>query len=94
MQIVGLPHSESNENVYRMVYKIQLKEALTVQYSIRGYNALGAGNASSKFTNNPLQETDSFLKKTAGRATNAIAGAINKSGGSEVKTETAFGNLI
>lgn len=94
LQIVGLPHSESNENIYRMVYKIHLKEAITVQYSIRGYTALGAGNASSKFTNNPLQESDSFLKKSAGKVTNAIASAFNKSGGTSTQMESAFGNLI
>ena len=78
MQIVGLPHSESNQNIYRMVYRIQLKEALTVQYSIRGYNALGAGNASAKFTNNPLKENNTFIDKAFGNVTEALTSANKK----------------
>ena len=90
MQIVGLPHSESNENIYRMVYKIQLKEALTVEYSIRGYNALGAGNASSKFTNNPLQENNTLMDKAAGPLTEALSEANKK----DPKMATKFGELL
>lgn len=90
LQIVGLPHSENNENIYRMVYKIQLKEALTVKYAIRGYNALGAGNASTKFTNNPLQENDSLLKKALGKPTEALASANKK----DKQMATNFGKSI
>ena len=77
MQIVGLPHSESNENIYRMVYKIQLKEAITVKYSIRGYHALGSGNATRKFTNNPLEEGRAMDDKVLGGAVKAAAGKSN-----------------
>lgn len=91
LQIVGLPHSESNENIYRMVYKIHLKEALTVQYSIRGYNALGAGNASSKFTNNPLEEGRSMDDKILG---DAIRAAVGKSDGANPQTTLAFGQAV
>ena len=89
MQIVGLPHSESNENIYRMVYKVQLKEALTVQYSIRGYHSLGAGNASSKFTNNPLEENNTLVDKVAGPITEALSGANKK----DPQMSTQFGKL-
>lgn len=91
LQIVGLPHSESNENIYRMVYKIHLKEALTVQYSIRGYTALGAGNASSKFTNNPLEEGRSMDDKIFG---NLIKTASGKSNGSNPQTTSEFEKIL
>lgn len=90
LQIVGLPHSESNENIYRMVYKVQLKEAMTVQYSIRGYHALGAGNATSRFTNNPLEENNTLVDKVAGPVTDAIAGANNK----DPQMATEFGKML
>ena len=89
LQIVGLPHNESNQNIYRMVYRIQLKEALTVKYAIRGYHAVGA-NASTKFTNNPLQEGDSFLNETVGTPLKAVLGANKKN----PEMETEFGKGI
>lgn len=91
MQIVGLPHSESNENIYRMVYKIQLKEAITVKYSIRGYHALGSGNATRKFTNNPLEEGRAMDDKVAGGFVETIAG---KSKESNPESTVQFGKIL
>ena len=91
LQIVGLPHVENNENIYRMIYKIQLKEALTVEYSIRGYNALGAGNASSKFTNNPFEEGRTLMSKTFGAA---VRSATAKAGNTVEAARSALGKSI
>lgn len=86
MQIVGLPHNESNQNIYRMVYRVQLKEAITIKYSIRGYHALGSGNATAKFTNNPLEEGRSLDDKVVG----GIIKAIAKGDESNPEATTAF----
>ncbi len=91
MQIVGLPHSESNENIYRMVYKIQLKEAITVKYSIRGYHALGSGNATRKFTNNPLEEGRSLDDKALGGIVETISG---KGKESNPESTVQFGKIL
>lgn len=90
LQIVGLPHEESNQNIYRMTYRVQLKEAITVKYSIRGYNAKGGANASRKFTNNPLEENDSVTAKGG----KVILGSKTKSDGANPKADTAFAKSV
>ncbi len=90
LQIVGLPHEESNQNIYRMTYRVQLKEAITVKYSIRGYSAKGGSNASSKFTNNPLEENDSV---SAG-GTKAFLGSETKSDGANPQANTEFEKAV
>ena len=67
------------------------KEALTVEYSIRGYNALGAGNASSKFTNNPFEEGRTLMSKTFGAA---VRSATAKAGNTVEAARSALGKSI
>ncbi len=77
LQIVGLPHREDNGNIYRMVYKIQLKEAITVAYSIRGYSAKGSGNAKSRFSNAEYQEGASQFREGGNLVDSVTAKAQN-----------------
>ena len=92
LQIVGLPHREDNGNIYRMVYRIQLKEAITVEYSIRGYSAKG-GNQKSRFTNAELQEGKDLLRK-GGEAVKSIKNAIFKSNNATPQANSDLGKAI
>lgn len=88
LQIIGLPHREDNASVYRMVYKIQLKEAITVAYSIRGYSAKGAGNAKSRFSNAQMDPGRTFQSKVLRGIENVGNKILQKDNGANPKAES------
>lgn len=50
LQIVGLPHEESNANINRLIVQINLKEALVVTSKVVGFTSTGAANSSTVST--------------------------------------------
>ena len=64
LQIVGLPHEESNANINRLIVQINLKEAIIVTSKVAGYTDLTASNSSTVSTTPAYKTGDTTALQT------------------------------
>lgn len=60
LQIVGLPHEESNANINRLIVQINLKEAIVVTSKVAGYTAPTASNSSTVSTTPAYKQSNTM----------------------------------
>lgn len=69
LQIVGLPHEESNANINRLIVQINLKEAIIVTSRVEGFTDRTASNSSTVSTTPAYKtgDTTALQTKQAGK---------------------------
>lgn len=68
LQIVGLPHEESNNNVNRLIIQINLKEAIIVTSRVEGFKMGKAANSSTVSTTPAYKKSDTAANQFIGAA--------------------------